>query len=225
MKLLNIIKPEVKRIPKMIISESVAQKMQEIITKNVPPNAAKYCYELWLEEPFSFKISKTRSSCFGNYIFRDGIHKITLNHDLNTYAFLVTYIHEIAHQRAWLDSHTKRKKIEPHGNEWKRKFQELMNPILNSTVFPETILKPLAYYMQNPMASSVSYPPLANALRSFDKNVEEGIALTEIADNQWFEFRGTVFQKLELRRTRVLCIEKKTQRRYTIMANAKVKPL
>jgi SprT protein len=222
---MDLFKLQNKPIPKMTTSALVAKKIQEIIEKNVPTNAAQYCYQLWEEEPFSFKISRTRSSCLGNYIFRNGIHKITLNHDLNSYSFLVTYIHEIAHQRAWLENHSKRKKIEPHGIEWKRKFQELMKPLLNPTVFPETILQPLAYYMQNPRASSVSYAPLAEALRSFDKHTEQGISLSEVADNQWFEFRNMVFQKLELRRTRVLCFEKKSQRRYTILANARVKPV
>ena len=44
-------------------------------------------------------------------------------------------------------------------------------------------------------------------------------------DNQWFEFRGTVFQKIEKRRTRVLCLEKQSKRRYTILASALVNPL
>ena len=79
-----------------------AKKMGEILLKHLPATTVAYCMELWQEQPFSFKISRTRSSCFGNYIFRDGQHKITINHDLNSYAFLVTYIHEIAHQRAWL---------------------------------------------------------------------------------------------------------------------------
>jgi hypothetical protein len=178
---------------------------------------------LWQEQPFSFKISRTRSSCFGNYIFRDGQHKITINHDLNAYAFLVTYIHEIAHQRAWLNKG--RKRIEPHGKEWKRSFQDLMLPLLNDEHLPQNLLLPLSAYLQNPAASSVSYAPLAEALRSFDVGEQVGISLVELTDNQWFEFRGTVFQKIEKRRTRVLCLEKQSKRRYTILASALVNPL
>lgn len=178
---------------------------------------------MWQEQPFSFKISRTRSSCFGNYIFRDGQHKITINHDLNSYAFLVTYIHEIAHQRAWLNKG--RKRIEPHGKEWKRSFQDLMLPLLSEEHLPQKLLLPLSAYMQNPAASSVSYAPLAEALRSFNEGEQVGLSLEEITDNQWFEFRGTVFQKIEKRRTRVLCLEKQSKRRYTILASALVNPL
>jgi SprT protein len=199
----------------------VVKKMQEILAKHVPETAVEYCFKLWQEQPFSFKISRTRSSCFGNYTFRDGQHKITVNNDLHHYAFLITYIHEIAHQRAWLDK--SRRKIEPHGKEWKKKFQDLMTPILHLNVFPEKVLVPLSQYMQNPAASSVSYAPLFEALRSFDVIEENEVSLSEIPDNQWFIFRNNVFQKLEIRRTRVLCLEKTSKRRYTILATARVK--
>jgi SprT protein len=200
---------------------AVEKKMQEILGKHVPETATAYCFKLWQEQPFSFKISRTRSSCFGNYTFRDGQHKITVNHDLHFYAFLITYIHEIAHQRAWLDK--SKRKIEPHGKEWKKKFQDLMTPILNLNVFPNTVLIPLSQYMQNPAASSVSYAPLFEALQSFDVIEENEISLSEVIDNQWFIFKNTVFQKLEIRRTRVLCLEKNSKRRYTILATARVK--
>lgn len=199
------------------------KKMNELLEKHLPAPTVAYCIDLWQKQPFSFKISRTRSSCFGNYIFRDGQHKITINHDLNVYAFLVTYIHEIAHQRAWLNKG--RKRIEPHGKEWKKSFQDLMLPILNEDFLPKNLLLPLSAYMQNPAASSVSFSPLAEALRSFDTGKQIGIPLSEVTDNEWFEFRGTVFQKIEKRRTRVLCLEKKSKRRYTILASALVNPL
>ncbi len=198
----------------------VAGKMLEMLNRHVPAHAVEYCFALWKEQPFSFKISRSRSTCFGNYVFRDGHHKITVNNDLSTYAFVITYIHEIAHQRAWLGK--SRRKIEPHGKEWKKNFQVLMSPIMNPNVFPETILVPLTHYMANPAASSVSYAPLARALQGFDLVEQNGLLLSEVADNQWFTFRNTVFQRLEKRRTRVLCMERSSKRRYTILATARV---
>ena len=198
-------------------------KMNEILGKHLPAETLTYCLELWQQQPFSFTVSRTRSSCFGNYTFRDGQHKITVNHDLNIYAFLVTYIHEIAHQRAWLNRG--RKRIEPHGNEWKKSFQDLMQPLLSEAFLPENLLLPLRAYMQNPAASSVSFAPLSEALRSFDEIKEMGVSLLQVPDNQWFEFRGTIFQKIEKRRTRILCIEKQSKRKYTILATAFVNPL
>ncbi len=204
-------------------SAAMAKKMREILQQKVPAEAAEYCYKLWEENPFSFTIARTRSSCFGNYILRNGSHKITVNHDLNTYAFLLTYIHEVAHMHTQLQKTNPRKKIQPHGIEWKYNFQKLMQPVMQQSIYPEIILKPLTEYMTNPAASSVGYAPLQEALRSFDERQEEGIPLSQVLDNQWFEFRKAIFQKLEMRRTRVLCVERKSKRRYTIMAVAKVK--
>lgn len=97
-----------------------------------------------------------------------------------------------------------------------------MSPILNPNVFPETILVPLTHYMSNPAASSVSYAPLARALQGFESGEKNGILLSEVGDNQWFTFRNTIFQRLEKRRTRILCMERTSKRRYTILATARV---
>lgn len=205
-------------------SPQMVKKMREVLEQKVPTEAVEYCFRLWEENPFSFTVARTRSSCFGNYIFRNNTHKITVNNDLNPYAFLLTYIHEVAHLHTQLQKGAnKRRKILPHGIEWKTNFQKLMQPVLTSSIYPEKILKPLTEYMSNPAASSVGYAPLQEALRSFDEKQEEGVALSQLPDNQWFEFRGAIFQKLELRRTRVLCVEKKSKRRYTISAVARVK--
>lgn len=212
--------PAVPAPPANTYTPQVAQKMNEILIKHAPAAAVEYCFELWKEQPFSFKISRSRSTCFGNYIFKDGQHKITVNHDLSLYAFVITYIHEIAHQRAWLGK--SRRRIQPHGKEWKKNFQILMSPILNLNVFPETILVPLTHYMSNPAASSVSYAPLARALQGFELGEKSGILLSEVADNQWFTFRKAIFQRLEKRRTRVLCMERNSKRKYTILATARV---
>ena len=46
-----------------------------------------------------FKISRSRSSKLGDYRapFRGSPHRISVNHDLNPYSFLITTIHEFAH--------------------------------------------------------------------------------------------------------------------------------
>jgi SprT protein len=218
MKLLELFK----KAPETKPSEIAGTKLKEILEKKIPTQAIEYSFELWREEPFSFTLSRTRNSCFGNYTFKDGQHKITINHDLNPYAFVLTYIHEVAHQRAWLQK--SRRRIQPHGKEWKQQFQKLMQPILNENVFPSTIIWQLKDYMADPAASSISHAGLAEALRSFDenKNVED-VLLAEVSENQTFIFRERVFVKLEKRRTRVLCVEQKSKKRYTILSSARVK--
>ena len=219
----NILEIDKKDTSKIVIHPDVESRMYAVLSKHIPQNALDYCFRLWKEAPFHFKISKARNTCLGNYTFRDGEHKITINNDLNIYSFLVTYIHEIAHQRVWME--TGRKEIQPHGREWKEKFQILMTPLLSIKIFPENILIPLIVYLQNPAASSLGFAPLAEALKSIDEVDTNTIILKNLENNHYFEFRGQVFQKIELRRTRVLCVHKHSKKRYTILASARVSPM
>jgi SprT protein len=204
-------------------------ELTQMLQKHVPAEAVDYCVQLWENKHFSFTVSRTRSSCFGNHCYRpDKGHHITVNHDLNPHAFLLTYVHEVAHlktfednQRTFLQKMLKRrpKRIDPHGEEWKESFRVLMQPILNQTFFPKAILEPLEAYMQNPKASSVSYHPLAKALHLNDK---EGEFLSDLDNGQAFVFRGNTYTKIEERRTRILCEDQTTRKRFLIAGIAKV---
>jgi len=117
---------------------NVKEEIYLLLQKQVPENAAQYCFDLWLEDPFHFIISKTRASKLGDFRFRSDrkIQTITINYDLNPYQFLITYIHEVAHYRAF-------KKygigIKPHGTYWKNTFRALMIPLLSDLVFPRAV--------------------------------------------------------------------------------------
>lgn len=195
-------------------------RMREILTEKLPANSVDYAFNLWLDRPFSFKVARTRSTCLGNYTFRNNQHKITVNHDLNPYQFLITYVHEVAHQHVFIKfMQGKRKRVLPHGKEWKNAFAELMNPLLNEEVFPNEILRLLQTHMANPPASTVRDVSLLKALQSFDNKPvtkENGLYLDDLKQGDSFIFKGRTFTKLEIRRTRVLCLEKKSNRKFTI---------
>ena len=206
------------------------EKLIAALNAHVPAEAVDYCIQLWDEKSFSFTLSRTRSSCYGNHSFRaDRGHLITVNHELKPHAFLLTYVHEVAHLRTFEDNKQRflqklmrrSTKIDPHGEEWKRSFQLLMQPILNENFFPAPILKPLQEYMANPKASSVSYHPLAKVLHL---EQEGGVFLSDIIDNQLFTFRGVTFKRIEKRRTRILCEDVNTKKRFLIAAIARVEP-
>src|SRR5690606_37792065 len=90
---------------------------------------------------------------------------ITINHDLNPYQFLITYIHEVAHYRAFKRYGAN---IKPHGLEWKKAFQQLMSPLLSDLVFPKDILLPLKRYLINPKASTGADIFLSRQVRKYD---------------------------------------------------------
>ena len=197
--------------------------LYQLLKNHLPENAVHYAYDLWAVHGFTFKVTNKRKSKYGDYRFDPSLntHTITVNGDLNPYAFLVTYIHEVAHLVVY---QTKRKKLAPHGKEWKRSFQLLMAPMLSNLVFPENILLPLRRYMMNPKATSSSDPRLSIALRSYDDNVGL-IALGEVKPGETFKFNSRLFQKESKRRTRIVCLEVKSGRKYLISQVAMVERL
>jgi SprT protein len=213
-----------KSLKKSILTDTI---FHQTISEKVPHNAVEYCTSLWREHPFSFSISKTRSTCLGNYKYQNGSHTITINHDLNAYNFLITFIHEVAHQRVFIQFQSKiRKRPLPHGKEWKTNFQYLITPLLNETIFPLEVLQPLASHMAKPPASSTRDPKLMKALKQYDLGDKTGIwHLEDMANGQSFVFKNRTFLKIDKRRTRALCLDLATKKRYTIPLMAEVKPI
>lgn len=190
------------------------EKLFQIFSEHVPENAQHYCIDLWYETRFNFKVTRRRNSKLGDYKYdriRNG-HTISVNHNLNKFLFLITYIHEVAHLRV---TQKYGLRIAPHGKEWKSMFRELMMPMLSDLIFPDDILRPLARHMKNPKASSQSDLKLVVALRNYDPETDL-VHLEQIDEGDHFFFQGHQYTKLKLRRTRVLCLQCKTGRKYLI---------
>ena len=67
----------------------------------------------WLNQyDCKLKISSPRKTKFGDYKFANSQHHITINNDLNKYAFLITLTHEIANMFVF-DKY--RNSVLPHG--------------------------------------------------------------------------------------------------------------
>ena len=211
----------------MTASDAVKKQMFKLLTKKLPENSVEYAFDLWVKQPFSFKIAPTRSTCLGNYSYRNHQHKITVNHDLNPYQFLITYVHEVAHQHVFVNHHlAKKRRVLPHGYEWQVTFQELMQPLLNDAVFPKDILEILQIHMLAPAASTVRDVTLLKILQKYDnKEVtnESRLRLEDLKEGDWFVFNQRIFQKLETRRTRILCLEKASKQKFTISKIAEVR--
>jgi len=167
-------------------------------------------------------ITRERKTKAGDYRHPWGNHghRISVNGTLNPYAFLITFVHEMAHLVTW-EKH--RNKVNPHGPEWKRAFQVEMNPFLNESVFPKDILQVLSKHMKNPKSATVRDVELVKALRKYDQ-VSDTLMLSEIPEGADFEFNRRVFNKGEKLRTRFRCTENGTGKVYLISGIAEVKP-
>ena len=188
-----------------------------------PPKVAEYCFQLWHDYSFDFIVSKSRDSKLGDYRFSPAKgHQVTVNHNLNPYAFLVTYIHEVAHLTAYV---AHKNKVLPHGQEWKSQFYVLFEPILDEELLPAELVKVLSAYLRNPAASSTGYQPLVAILKSFDTESPAGIPVHELAEGTAFQLKNLSLIKGKLRRTRYICKEINSGRNYLVAKNAHVLPI
>lgn len=132
----------------------------------IPESAIDYVSQLLDHDKLVLKTKAERKTRHGDFRqLAHGGYQITVNSSLNKYRFLITLVHEIAHFEAHLKFG---RKIKPHGKEWKYTFKNLMLPLLNPEVFPNSLLPLLAKHFLNPKASSDSDHKLAYALKQFD---------------------------------------------------------
>lgn len=170
-------------------------------------------------------ISRPRKTKLGD--FRVGssssLPRITVNNDLNKYAFLVTLLHELAHYFTWKKWG---RSVKPHGTEWKKEFQHLLIPYLNSHVFPLDIQQALVLYIKNPKASSCSDDRLYKSLDKHNLINEELSYISDLKTGGSFIYgnRGE-FHVLEKKRKRYLCLHLKTKKKYLFQPITKVKIL
>ncbi len=171
----------------------------------MPPAAAPLIAK-WIDYfQCEFKISRNRATKLGDYRhpFKDAGHKISVNNDLNRYAFLVTTVHEFAHLLTWNEY---KNKVKPHGQEWKNNFKRMMSPFLEQSVFPEDIHRAILTYLSNPSASSCTDLQLSRALKRYDQAYNSS-RLEEIPLNTVFTIKdGRKFRKGERLRKRYRCL-------------------
>jgi SprT protein len=191
-----------------------------LLQKHLPTNSIHYCYSLWQVYLFKFLVTKKRETKLGDYRyhFTEQNHTITINGDLNPYTFLVTYIHEVAHLKTQT---LYGNKVKPHGTEWKSEFKKLLQPIMNEEVFPENILNALNKYLLNPKASSCTDLHLLKALGEHDENTHLKY-LSDVKPGESFKFNKKYFVKESINRTRAICKDIKTGRKYYISQGAQV---
>jgi SprT protein len=195
-------------------------KIQEILLKHLPQAAFSYCLQLWQQHPFDFKLRKRRISKAGDFSCRHGrVPRITINHDLPSVEFLLTYVHEVAH----LHVHQQHGfRAEAHGEEWKKSFQQLLSPMLHEHIIPHPVLSCLKEHMVNPKASTYSDSTLTKLLRGLDPRAVKTTLLSDLPEGSVFDLHGRWFKKGKLKRTRVLCQEIKSKRQYLVPADAPV---
>lgn len=215
------------------------EDIQSILSKYLPPDAVEPCTDWIIQHKVKLKITRSRSSRYGDYTSpRNGDgHIITVNHNLNKYFFLLTFVHELAH----LLSHEKyRRRISPHGMEWKNEFIRLLDPFSLRKFFPADLAHAIERYMNNPAASSCTDINLMRALKRYDADKDKNIFhLEDLPHESVFRLAdekkparqrdgsqvaggGARYRKGEKLRKRFRCIEINSQTLYLVSPIAEV---
>jgi hypothetical protein len=159
-------------------------------------------------------VTRERSSVLGDY--RNAVHgknhRISVNGNLNPYAFLYTLIHEIAHLLVY-DQYGHR--VASHGREWKHVFSLLLKEFLVEDVFPADIRAAIAASLGNPAASSCAEDGLLRVFRKYDQGKEDVVFVEEIEQGGLFSIKeNRIFRRGPKIRKRYKCVEVKTGREY-----------
>lgn len=200
------------------------EQYERVLKQYIPEAAVEIAAQWILQFHFHLKITAGRNSKLGDYTspHAKGIHFITVNHNLNKYAFFITYVHEVAHLVTYEQYKFARPAVRPHGKEWKRNFKNLIWPFLNESVFPPEVLYTLKKYMNNPAASSCSDADLQRVLRRYDANQDLKL-LEDLPMHAYFELNGRIFKKGKLLRKRFECLEMSSKKLYLVSNIAEVK--
>jgi hypothetical protein len=170
-------------------------------------------------------ITKQRQSVLGDYrnAAHGKNHRITINGDLNKYAFLITLLHELAHLLAFAQCGNR---IYAHGKEWKLIYGKLLNDFREKKIFPADVELALQQSIQNPAASSCAEEGLTRVLRRYDEQKRNICMLEELQYGTFFKTRdGRIFQKGEKLRKRYKCKEKNSTHVYLFSAIYEVTPV
>lgn len=193
---------------------------------HLPENARPIAQKLHQQYPVRIKVSKPRKTKLGDY--RNDLSKpalITVNADLNPWAFLITFLHEYAHHFTVINYGWE---VAPHGSEWKNYYHRLLKHFQQREVFPPELRPAIQRHLSNPASSSCYDLNLMRELRKYDPPNKTQLPLLEnLPQNTRFLFgnEGRLFIKQQKLRKRYRCTEVSSGRIFLFSPMAEVKPV
>jgi SprT protein len=159
-------------------------------------------------------ITRERASVLGDYRHATHFshHRISVNGNLNKFAFLITLLHELAHLITFME-HGNRPAS--HGREWKAFYRELLQDSMKLNVFPPELLRMLKISVRKPPATSCADEDLLRVLRIYDGEDNTLQLVEDLAEGSLFQIHnGKIYRKGRRIRKRFECLEIKTGKLY-----------
>jgi len=195
----------------------------------LPESTHDYVAGLLAAHPVDVRISRPRRTKLGDHRAPTALrrrHRISVNDDLNPYAFLTTLLHEIAHAATWESHRARIRRVRPHGSEWKVEFEKILQPVVAGGMLPNDINAALRRAMQNPAAATCSDRDLMLALARYDA-IDPGLVFVEslTAGTIFRTDGGKLFRLGPKLRSRYRCVEQPTGREYRMHPLCRVSPV
>jgi SprT protein len=173
----------------------------------LPDGTFEYVILYLNEYKVHLTVSRERKSVLGDYrmshIHKN--HRISVNGNLNKFAFLITLLHELGHMLAY-EKYGKR--IPPHGAQWKNEFGEILARFIRKKVFPDDIEGELIRSIKSPAASSCAEDGLLRILKRYDPQRPGIFFVEELSSGSLFKVKeGKIYSKGNKVRKRYLCKE------------------
>ena len=152
-------------------------------------------------------------------------HRVTVNDDLNPYAFLTTLLHEIAHVTTW-ERLQPRVRYAPHGRDWKREFAAILAPFVADAALPEDVAAALGDFMRRPAAASCTDRGLVLALARYDRPAPGLRRVEDLAAGSVFRVEsGRLFRLGPRLRSRYRCFAEPGGQEYRVHGLSRVAPV
>ena len=186
----------------------------DFLCKYMPEAAVPRTLQYLHQYRVHLTITRERRTVLGDYRHATPSqnHRISVNSNLNKYAFLITLVHELAHLVTYtLHGH----RIAPHGSEWKEAYASLLKDFLEMSIFPDDIQQHLQWSLHNLPASSCSDVQLMRLLVKYDRDAAAKTMVEQIPEGGIFKIApGKLFRKGKKLRKRYQCLEVATGKWY-----------
>jgi len=180
----------------------------------IPEKSGQLVLDYLHQYKIHLTITRERKSILGDYRHATDFdhHRISINSNLNKYAFLITLIHELGHLVTFMQ-HGNR--VQSHGKEWKFAYRKILEHFIGLNIFPDDILLAFKKTIHDLPASSCADEDLMRVLRRYDEN-DGGLLLVEqISEGKLFSIdNGKIFKRGKKIRKRFQCEEVATGKVY-----------